>query len=192
MKPKNWIVKGDPLWEEKFILIKKHLHVKNGTLLDLGCGNGYFLENLNLTGIGIDNDDEGLDICRKKGLTVRKMDLNKSLNLVNKHDIILCLDTLEHLIYPQIAVKEAYRLLKDDGIFVVSVPYHHFWKNLTITLFDWNNHYDYEDWHIRFFSEKLFRKILNENGFKIFKLYKIGRIYIFKKNMVAFCKKEIK
>jgi 2-polyprenyl-6-hydroxyphenyl methylase/3-demethylubiquinone-9 3-methyltransferase len=178
------------LWEEKLDFIKKNVKIHKGKLLDLGSGNGFFLEHLNsFEGLGVDNDEESIETCRKKGLKIMKADLNKPLKIREKFDLILCLETMEHLVFPQNVIKEAYRLLKNHGTFIASVPYHAFWKNLAITFFDWDRHYSYEDWHIRFFSEKLFRRILNESGFKILKLEKIGRFYPIYKDMIAICKK---
>jgi len=185
MKRKEWL-KNDPLWNEKLKIIHEHYN-PNGKTLDLGCGNGYILSNLRGEKLGVDSDDEALKLCKNKGLKVFKGDLEKLLNLKHKFDTVICLDVLEHLINPEIAVQSAYNHLKKKGIFIVSVPYHGLLKNLAIALFDFDKHYHYTDWHVRFFTEKMLKELLSD--FKKVKIIKIGRYYPLYKNMIAVCEK---
>jgi O-antigen chain-terminating methyltransferase len=53
-----------------------------GKILDLGCGRGEFLEVLKsrgFQGAGVDGNGQMVDICREKGLDVRKADLLEAL-----------------------------------------------------------------------------------------------------------------
>jgi len=166
MMQKQWLI-SDPLWDEKLKIILGY-YKSNGKTLDLGCGNGYVISKLSGEKIGVDNDDESLELCRQKGLKVIKADLEKKLNLNYKVDNIICLDVLEHLMHPEIAVNNAYKNLKRKGIFIASVPYHGLIKNLVIALLDFNNHYHYTNWHVRFFTENTFKELLSK--FKIIKI----------------------
>jgi 2-polyprenyl-3-methyl-5-hydroxy-6-metoxy-1,4-benzoquinol methylase len=185
MRQKKWL-KHDPLWNEKIKIIHKYYN-SNGKILDIGCGNGYVLSNLKGEKFGLDSDDEALKLCKKRGLKVIKANLEKPLKLKHKFDTIICLDVLEHLINPENVIQSVYKKLNKGGTFIASVPYHGLVKNLAIALFDFDNHYHYTDWHVRFFTEKMFKELLSD--FKKIKIIKIGRYYPLYKNMIAVCEK---
>ncbi len=49
-------------------------------LLDIGCGRGYFLENLRINGLnylGIDNSLEQIKVCKDKSLNAENLELKK-------------------------------------------------------------------------------------------------------------------
>lgn len=53
-----------------------------------------------------------------------KIDLNKKKIPVkdNTFDILVCLETLEHTLYPKKIIEEIKRVTKKDGIFILSMP----------------------------------------------------------------------
>ncbi|MFC1682217.1 class I SAM-dependent methyltransferase [Nanoarchaeota archaeon] len=52
------------------------------------------------------------------------VDLNKGKIPIkdNEFDILVCLETLEHIFYPEKIIKEFKRIVKDDGILIISMP----------------------------------------------------------------------
>ena len=49
-------------------------------LLDIGCGRGYFLENLRINGLnylGIDNSLEQIKVCKDKSLNAENLELKE-------------------------------------------------------------------------------------------------------------------
>ena len=67
---------------------------KDATILDMGSGPGYFLDQMtargytNLTGVGLSPGDNAL--CEKKGYTIKKYDINKTFivdQFIKKYDI---------------------------------------------------------------------------------------------------------
>jgi len=181
----------DPLWNKKLEIIKKH-GIDNA-ILDLGCNIGdfssYFVRNgYDVTGVDIDN--ENLLIANSRGIHTKKCNLNLKLPMKsNSYPTIFALEIIEHLINPDNVIKEAHRLLKDGGKFYVSVPYFGLVKRTAISLFFFDDVFLYNGPHIRFFSEKSFRNILTKNGFKILKIYKLGRFYPVYMDMLAVCSK---
>jgi SAM-dependent methyltransferase len=189
MRSKEWlysIKQEKDTKKEELRIIRRYANAL-GSTLDLGCGSGYVLSRLNGERIGIDNDSEALRLCRRRGLKVFKIDLNRPFNLKRKFDTIICLGVLEHLTNPETAVQSVYKHLKDDGIFIASVPYHGLIKNLIIAMFDFDSHYHYTDWHLRFFTPNTFKELLSK--FRILEMTKIGRFYPFNKSMVVVCRK---
>jgi len=110
-----------PVFVEKFNYIDKYLTntSKDIKILDLGCGEGIFVEKYKRLGYNI----EGLDMNYSSEY-VKQGNLLSTDYPDKLFDLILCLDVLEHLemIDQQLAVKEINRLLKDDGKVIISVP----------------------------------------------------------------------
>ena len=98
-------------------------------LLDLGCGEGYFISLLpnNIEIVGLDISK----IALKRAKKILKSKNNITLQFGNalstglsdkSFDIITCSEVLEHVPEPKKIIKEIFRLLKDDGTAVISVP----------------------------------------------------------------------
>ena len=106
-------------------------YIYNGSkVLDLGCGGGDLVREINteqpqcwVTGLDYSNDViEKL----KKESTLNKWVCADATNtglVYNSYDFVTCCETLEHVDDPELIVKEAYRLLKDDGRLIVTTPF---------------------------------------------------------------------
>jgi 2-polyprenyl-3-methyl-5-hydroxy-6-metoxy-1,4-benzoquinol methylase len=182
---------ADPLWNRKLEIMKEHGIDKR--ILDIGCNRGQFSSRflkLGHTVVGIDINEKNLISASRKGLTTIKADLNKNIKLPNNSfSTIFALEIIEHLIKPENVIKESFRMLKRGGRFYVSVPYFGLIKRTLISLFFFDNIFQYNDPHIRFFSESSFKEILTKNGFKILKIYRLGRFYPMYMDMMAVCTK---
>ncbi len=130
---------GDMSLKRRAKYIIESINPKKGEkILDLGCGTGYYLFLLSnlpveLKLFGIDND--------KKALDEAKTSLNKKINFIlsdshklpfenNSFDKVIASEVLEHVDDDQRVIKEVYRILKPDGVFVISTPslrYPFFW-----------------------------------------------------------------
>jgi ubiquinone/menaquinone biosynthesis C-methylase UbiE len=95
-------------------------------ILDIGTGNGILIRMLrkkfpknNYTGIDMHRGIRNLEIPDTKLLVadVRKLPFKS-----NTFDRIFCLDVLEHIKELDKAISEIKRVMKDDGILVVSMP----------------------------------------------------------------------
>lgn len=97
-------------------------------ILDAACGLGYFTNMLSDYGaycIGIDIDERCIEYCRQhmKG-NYRVIDLSHPpYPFLNDYfDKILCSETLEHIESNGIVLQEFKRILKPDGLLLVSTP----------------------------------------------------------------------
>lgn len=99
--------------------------IGDGSVLDLGCGDGTLLDSLRLRG----NDVEGLDIsleaikkCKTKGHKAEHFDFSegKLPYADNSFDYVVMLDVLEHLYDPDTLLAEAKRVSRQ--FVVLSVP----------------------------------------------------------------------
>lgn len=95
-------------------------------VLDIGCGPGIYLDFFRENGldaVGIDISDKFLETCFKKGLNVRKMDMENILFWPYSFDGIWAGSVLLHLQRKRIPalVKSWAKLLKPSGIIWVLV-----------------------------------------------------------------------
>lgn len=108
----------DKLWID-FSLRTGHKYLpESGTLLDVGCGRGGFLNALppNLIATGIDLNPQkitGKNIIKANFLTYKFSD---------KFDVITFWHSLEHFKNPQKSVNKALRLLNTHGKLIISIP----------------------------------------------------------------------
>ena len=96
-------------------------------IIDIGCGQGYFLENLKINGkkaFGTDLSVEQIKVCQEKGLEAKAIPLNE---VSEKYDCATAIfDVLnyipkEHL---ETFIKESYEVLNDGGYFLFDVNSH--------------------------------------------------------------------
>lgn len=103
---------------------------KNAKILDLGCGPGYFLDEMknrgytDVTGVTLSPGD--IKICEDKGHTIKKYDLSfipQSDGYSDESvDFIFLRHALEHSPYPIFSLMEYNRLLKQFGKMYIEVP----------------------------------------------------------------------
>lgn len=96
----------------------------NLSILDVGCGDGFFLSILRDLGFlnikGIDLSEAFIMKCRKKGLIVDKKDFLTYAD--EKYDIILMIELLEHTKEPELFLNKARFLLNTRGKILLTVP----------------------------------------------------------------------
>lgn len=99
-------------------------------ILDLGCGPGYFLDEMrqrgytNLTGVTLSPDD--IRICEEKGHTIKRYDFSflpqRDGYYDESVDFIFLRHTLEHSPYPIFTLMEYNRVLKQGSRIYIEVP----------------------------------------------------------------------
>lgn len=98
---------------------------ENSKILDIGCGSGVsvdYLLNKQFKAIGIDTD---IDIIKtnKSKLDLRIMDAHSMSFDENEFDIVICECSLSVMKNPKNVLKECNRILKKDGIMLISDIY---------------------------------------------------------------------
>ena len=101
-------------------------------VLDLGCGDGTMLDLLQqergCTGYGIEIDDANVLACVRRGVNVIQRDLGAGLDLFDDQafDVVLQLDTLQHLHNPETMLRETARVGRTG---IVAFPNFAHWPN---------------------------------------------------------------
>lgn len=162
---------------ERFLWIDNILlkNVTGKTILDVGCGEGKLLEFLkskNNKVFGVDVSESGLRACKEKGIDSIMLDIGRddfSCCKQDMFDIVLCLETIEHTDNPHHCLWEIKRVLKEGGIFIISIP------NTAIA-----HPYIYPG----LFEFKNFKKFLQLFNFEIIQIKGWGQAEMLKKNRI--------
>jgi ubiquinone/menaquinone biosynthesis C-methylase UbiE len=126
----NYQVKGISrwYWDFKDNVLLKTLSQNDQVIYDIGCGEGIFLEKLckycpNCQVTGLDYMDENIAICKEHNLPVVKGDIYALEIEDNTIDVVFLNEVIEHLVDPQKALSELYRVLKPGGKLVILFPH---------------------------------------------------------------------
>ena len=101
-------------------------------VLDLGCGDGALLDLLQreqgCSGYGIEIDDANVLACVRRGVNVIQLNLDEGLAMFedNSFDVVLQIDTLQHLRNAEVMLRETARV-GTSGI--VAFPNFAHWPN---------------------------------------------------------------
>ncbi len=110
----------------KYEWVSKYVNGK--TVLDIACGTGYGSSLLLFRGAkriyGGDISEEAIKFAKEhyRNIDFRVMNAEQLPFEDNFFDVIVSLETLEHLSNPEKFVGEAKRLLKTGGVLIISTP----------------------------------------------------------------------
>lgn len=100
-------------------------HLRNKTLLEIGCSTGLFLEEYKRVGInsiGLEPEKRKADIARANGHDVIDGFFPDAVPQGQKYDIIVFNDVFEHLPDPVAALHACYHHLSPSGLLVINIP----------------------------------------------------------------------
>ena len=140
-------------------------HAPGKTVLDVGCGDGLFLESLSNEWVkwGIEPSPIGVELARKRSLNVACGTLDNSTGRYGV-DLVCALDVIEHVLEPHSFLEAVKHQLNPGGIVLIltgdstSLP-------ARIAGAQWS----YLRWcgHVSVFSARGLQRILRDHGFQI-------------------------
>ncbi len=154
----------------------KYIPPTTATLLDIGCGAGWFGAAVKTVAAGCET--WGVEPVPAAGHEARQRndkvivgDLETAALPENYFDVVTMNDVLEHFTYSEPPLAIARRVLKPGGRLVISLPHVGYYLNIRDLVFrgDWK----YQDYgildrtHLRFFTPKSARRLLDECGYQV-------------------------
>jgi len=110
-------------------ILKKYLSLRDGKVLDIGCGGGLFLsllkaEGAQVTGIEL-SDSRAQYAATKHNLEIHKRPIESNFwqkSYANHFDAVTMWDVIEHVNYPFQALQSAANVLQKGGLLIIDTP----------------------------------------------------------------------
>lgn len=155
-------------------------HLAPGRVLDLGCSGGVLSERMREMGHHV----TGVDLAEIPGVRERtdrfvQADLNDGIppEVGADFDVVVAADVVEHLVRPEALVGHIRDLLSPNGRAVFCVPnVAHWYPRLRsmLGLFDYDQRGILDATHLRFFTRRSIRKLIESQHFTIQRIQPVG------------------
>jgi glycosyltransferase involved in cell wall biosynthesis len=149
-------------------------------ILDLGCSGGQLAKRLR----GMGHHVTGVDVIEIPGVSERtdsffKADLNDGIpyEAGSGFDIVLGADVLEHVVNPGALLTQTREVLSPDGVAIFCVPNIAHWyprARSTVGMFDYDQRGILDATHLRFFTRRSIRKLIERQGYAIRRIEPVG------------------
>lgn len=145
-------------------------------VLDIGCGEGFFAAEIAQSGNRITGIDDRVAPANEVFERYFSADLDEGISTVvekldgQRFDRVLLLDVLEHLKSPETILQQVHGALKREGSVIVSLPnVANIWVRMMLLFgqFNYQQRGLLDKTHLRFFTRKSARRLLEENGYTI-------------------------
>lgn len=146
---------------EIVIAVAERVLPAGATVLDLGCGTGFVLVQLQqrYNAYGLDLSPIALDLCRKRGLSQVSLGSPEDLSAVEGRSFegVFLLDVLEHLDDDVGALRQIAEVLTPGGAVIVTVP---------AFMFLWSRHDEINEHRRRYVRSEL-AGLLRRSGLRL-------------------------
>lgn len=142
---------------------------QSGSMLDIGCGTGLFLAEMQLTGrwhlTGLEPTHQAADYVRNRlRIPVAEQVFEEADLPAASYDVITMWHVLEHVTSPTGTLSKVWRLLKPGGYFIFSIPNYESLGRMLFGRF-------WIGWdlprHLFIFPRAPLKRIVEANGFRV-------------------------
>lgn len=172
------------------------VNAKRLRLLDCGAGHGALLAEARARGL----EAAGLEVS---GAAIARADESHPGVDLRQHsvedlpwpiepsswDVVVSFEVIEHLLEPRALLGGARSALVRGGALFISTPYHGLVKNMAVAAFRFESHFAVDGDHIRFFTDRALRRLLETNGFEVLEIAHLGRFWPLWANTIIWSRK---
>jgi SAM-dependent methyltransferase len=137
--------------------------------LDLGCGDGRLTSELRAEELTVaDVSEVALERARSRlpAATAVQLTPDEPLPLADgSFDLVLCVETIEHVRDVQLLLSEVRRVLRPGGRLAITTPAHGRLTGLDVFLRGFERHFDPLSPHLRFLTARSLSELLDAMGF---------------------------
>ncbi|MBI4525318.1 MAG: methyltransferase domain-containing protein [Deltaproteobacteria bacterium] len=165
-------------------------------LLDYGCGNGalagvFYDRGYRVSAIDISETRIADGSARFSGVQFRVVRPHEPVSFAaGAFDAIFCSEVIEHVYDVHFIFGEFSRLLRPGGLLILTTPYHGRIKNVIVSLFFFERHFDPTWEHIRFWTRKSLTKVCTAHGLQPIKWASVGRFWPVPKSFFVVCRRK--
>lgn len=181
--PKAWgkfagLVAGDlaKIDKKRAKTVAKYALSKQGSVLDIGCGNPSFLAQLaaktQFQCEGIDFSDEGWKDGQYEGLNLKVLD-PKDYTSTSPIDIFTMWHYLEHDYDPQVTLKNLLNSAHEESRLIIEVPNHDSYSRRRYNEF-WSAYHTPR--HTALYTIPTMKTLLENSGWKLIDAYEYGTL----------------
>jgi SAM-dependent methyltransferase len=147
------------------------------SILDIGCGEGFFLDWYSKRGATVEGIDFNASTVARffphlrekvhEGDLIKVCDELASKN--KKYEFINATNVIEHVVDPILALTSIKKLMKNDGILRITVPndFSNIQQCAVLRGYATKNYWVSIPAHLNYFNNHLFKNFLSSNGLKI-------------------------
>lgn len=169
---------------------------KNKLILDAGCGTGLVTHEVHKASykvMGIDISSKAIAKARSRYPEIQfvqgALDIGWSFD-DGEFDVIYSFEVIEHILHTFKYVGEINRTLKRGGLLILTTPFHGLIKNLLMVILAFDRHFcNIKSGHIRFFTNRSLKNILEEFGFQVLYWRYYGRLWPIPKGVYVVAQK---
>lgn len=144
------------------------------SILDVGCSSGILTAAIakklpKSSVVGLDSYKEVITFAKKKYPKIKFVcaDAHKLPFKNNSFDLVICTETLEHVVNPRKSLLEMKRVLKNDGSAIISMDSGNIFFRTTWFFWTKTTGRVWENAHLHEFNAALLEDLIKKSGFKI-------------------------
>lgn len=171
---KKGVATAPPEWNEVNLnrILKVSKPIIKGIVLDVGCGSGFFTNELaKLNGVnvyGVDISETAIKLARDlyNGIDFKVSPVTDLPFPSLYFDVITSIEVVEHILDVEKMFREFNRTLKMGGHLIITTTDFNLLKIL-ILAFIFDRYFYPTNPHIRFFTKKTLKNVLENSGFEM-------------------------
>lgn len=114
----NWFIENETLFQSELLALKQAVPI-NKLGIEIGVGSGIFTEKLHIT-CGVDPSAQMLKLAQKRNIMVIKAVAEHLPCSSSRFHFAVFITSICFIDDPLSAIKETYRILKDDGEIIIA------------------------------------------------------------------------